>query len=381
MAAEDPSRWSRLHGVNFFTSNASNATSMWQRFDPEQADRELGWMEQLGFNSVRLWLSEKAWREQPAVFRGRLKMCLDLCVKHKLSAMLVLFDSCGIEPRADAVETAAGDAYRRFLESPQLTDAQKQILRARYAGFAEGRGRLMPVPVGKDTPFDIIFWQHWTPNPGLSRIGSENWRELDAYMDAVMQVAARHPATTAIDLMNEPATLMDLPAGLTYSEARKRVDAFIGHTAAHLKSGYPSVEQTIGSSNLEDLKSLARHQTVLSVHSYELEGVLVKTLQAASDFARGVHKGLILSECLANTDNWLKNYGEESISTDEGQLRHYQHTLPIILNSGMGWYGWGGIGGKMFTPATDLIYPGGYLRPAALYLQEELRRTHPPEHP
>ncbi len=106
-----------------------------------------------------------------------------------------------------------------------------------------------------------------------------------------------------------------------------------------------------------------------------LGDALEKVLKAASEFAEKQHKGLILSECLANTDDWLKSYGEESLSTDEGQLRHYERTLPIILKSGIGFYAFGGFVGRMFTPTTDLIYPNGYIRPAAAYLQRELAET------
>ena len=352
---------------------------MWQRFDPAVADRELGWMELLGFNSVRLWLSEQAWREHPAAFLGALGRCLDSCRGHRLSALLVLFDSCGIQSRADAVDMTVADAYAHFLKSPGLPDEQKKLMQTRYGGFALGRGRLMTVPVGQDAPPDIIFWQYWTPNPGLSRIGPEHWPELDAYVDAVVTLAARRPEVIAFDVMNEPSTLMDLPTGMSYRAARARVDAFIDHTSTRLHSRYPRVEQTIGSSNLQDMKALARHQTVLSIHSYLLGDEMLSALQSAQAFAREAGKPVMLTECLANTDNWLKSYGEESISTDEGQLRHYQRTLPLLLKSGMGWYAWAGIAGHMFTPSTDIVYPSGYLRPAALYLQHEL--TGAPDHP
>ncbi|MBZ5667992.1 MAG: hypothetical protein LAO30_25830 [Acidobacteriia bacterium] len=368
-------RWSHLRGVNFFSSDAANAAEMWRHFDPVRVDRELGWMEQLGFNSVRIWLSEQAWREDPEVFTRSLALALDLSDKHRLSVLLVLFDSCGIEPRGDAVEMSIGEAYEHFLRSPSLSDQQKQFTRSRYAEFAKGRGRYILVPVAKDTPPDIIFWQNWTPNPGLRRLGPENWPEFDAYADAVMKTAVRSTGGIAFDLMNEPSTLMDLPTGVSYTQAKDRVYAFVAHIATYMHNKYPTAARTIGCSSLEEMKSLAQYQTVLSIHSYLLGDELAKNLKAAAEIAQQNSKGLILSEGLANTDDWLKAYGEESISTDEGQLRHYQRTLPIILHSGIGWYAWGGIAGRMFTPSTDLIYPGGYLRPAAAYLQRELAAT------
>jgi hypothetical protein len=375
VAVAQDSHWSQLRGVNFFTSNAANATDMWLHFDSQSADREFGWMEKLGFNSVRLWLSEQAWHENPSLFVGNLSAALALSEKHKLSVMVVLFDSCGIEPRHHVVEMTVHEAYDHFLHLPSLSDQQKQVLRSRYATFAEGRGREILVPVADDTPFDVIFWQSWTPNPGARKIGRENWSEMDAYTDAVMKTAAGHPGVLAFDVMNEPSTLMDLPSALTYKEGESEVEAFVVHVAAYLREKYPGAVRTIGAGNLEDLKTFARYETVLSIHSYLLGDELSKNLKAAADIAHQANKPLILSEGLANTDNWLKDYGEENLSTDEGQLRHYQRTLPVILNSGLGWYAWGGMVGRMFTPFADLVYPSGYLRPAALYLQKELART------
>lgn len=211
----------------------------------------------------------------------------------------------------------------------------------------------MVVPVGANTPFDIIFWQSWTPNPGLRRLGAQNWPEFDAYTDAVLRIAGKHQSVLAIDIMNEPSTLMDIPAGTTYREAKAQVVAFVAHVSEYIAHDYPTAVRTIGSSNLEDMKALASYQTVLSIHSYLLGDELVKALKAASDAARQMDKDVVLTEGIANTNNWLVAYGEEVLSTDEGQLSHYQKTLPIVMKSGMGWYVWGGIVGQMFTPSTD----------------------------
>jgi inosine-uridine nucleoside N-ribohydrolase len=367
-------QWNKVRGINFFTSDAKNATDMWRYFDVKRAERELRWMKELGFNSVRLWLSEAAWHENPKLFVANLESCLDLAAKQNLTAMLVLFDCCGIEPRKDAGEMSVGEAYRRFLDDPSLPEKQKNEMRSRYAVFAEGRGRYMRIPVGKDSPPDIIFWQNWTPNPGYRRLGKDNWAEFDKYADDVAKVAAGHANVIAIDIMNEPATLMDLPTGTTHAEAKAEVVAFVAHTANYLARKHPHIIRTIGCSTLEDMKALAEYQRVLSIHSYVLGDRLVKTLNEAAAFAREKNKSVLLTECLANTNNWLNKYGEEGLSSDEGQLHHYERTLPVILKSGMGFYAWGGMVGAMFTPTTDLVYPSGYLRPAAAYLQRELVR-------
>jgi hypothetical protein len=365
-------QWDQIRGVNFFTSTAMDATDMWRHFDPELADRELGWMQQLGFNGARIWLSEIAWHENPGPFTRNLNNMLDLAEKHKMYVLLVLFDCGGVEARADSVEMSLGDAYQYFLRQPSLSDEDKKTIRSRYATFAEGGGKLMYVPIGKDSPYDVMFWQHWTPNPGFRHLGTENWPGFETYIDAVVKTTTGRKGSIVIDLMNEPSTLMDLPAGVKYADAKAQVVAFVARTAAYFQNRYPTVIRTIGSSSMEDMESLAQYQTVLSIHSYVLGDALVKVLKTASEFAAQQHKGLLLTECLANTDDWLKSYGEESLSTDEGQLRHYERTLPIILKSGIGFYAFAGFVGRMFTPTTDIIHPNGYMRPAAAYLQREL---------
>ena len=76
----DDRRWSRekaaewykqqpwLVGCNFIPSTAINQLEMWQAdtFDPKTIDRELGWAENLGFTSVRVFLHDLPWKEDAA---------------------------------------------------------------------------------------------------------------------------------------------------------------------------------------------------------------------------------------------------------------------------------------------------------------------------
>src|SRR5680860_267429 len=54
-----------LVGCNFSPSTAINQLEMWQEetFDPETIDRELGWAEDLGFNSIRVYLHDLLWEQ------------------------------------------------------------------------------------------------------------------------------------------------------------------------------------------------------------------------------------------------------------------------------------------------------------------------------
>jgi len=92
--------WSKktgwLVGCNFIPSTAINQLEMWQAetFDPVTIDRELGWAEQIGFNSVRVFLHHLAWKQDPQGFLERMDKFLSLAQKHKIGVLFVIFDSC-----------------------------------------------------------------------------------------------------------------------------------------------------------------------------------------------------------------------------------------------------------------------------------------------
>lgn len=87
-AQKTPVQWESIQGINYFPSYARNAHEMWLRYDAPTVERELRWLHGLGFNSVRLWLSEKAFRASPAAFRANLQACLRSCRRWGMTAML-----------------------------------------------------------------------------------------------------------------------------------------------------------------------------------------------------------------------------------------------------------------------------------------------------
>src|ERR1700758_5848970 len=63
-----------LVGSNYIPKSAINELEMWQEstFDPEQIDRELGWAESLGMNTMRVFLHDLLWQQDAPRFRKRL---------------------------------------------------------------------------------------------------------------------------------------------------------------------------------------------------------------------------------------------------------------------------------------------------------------------
>ena len=99
--------WYRAHpwmsGANFVPSTAINQLEMWQAatFDPTTIDRELGWAEGIGFNTMRVFLHSLAWKQDPAGFKKRVAEYLALSDKHHIQTIFVFFDDCwNKEPQA-----------------------------------------------------------------------------------------------------------------------------------------------------------------------------------------------------------------------------------------------------------------------------------------
>jgi len=89
------SRTPWLVGSNFGPASAINQLEMWQSdtFDPQEIDKELGWAEGLGFNSMRVFLHHLPYEADSEGFLKRIDQFLAIAGKHHIGAMLVLFDS------------------------------------------------------------------------------------------------------------------------------------------------------------------------------------------------------------------------------------------------------------------------------------------------
>src|SRR4051812_46874713 len=108
VSAADPQQWPQakanawyarqpwLVGSNYIPSTAINELEMWQAatFDPERIDKELGWAESIGMNTMRVFLHDQLWEQDPAGFTKRIDRFLQIASKHHIRPMFVLFDSC-----------------------------------------------------------------------------------------------------------------------------------------------------------------------------------------------------------------------------------------------------------------------------------------------
>jgi hypothetical protein len=97
---EKASEWYRqrpwLVGSNYIPATAINELEMWQAdtFDLATIDRELGWAEDLGFSSMRVFLHHLPWEQDSKGYLDRIDQFLAVADKHHIGIMFVLFDSC-----------------------------------------------------------------------------------------------------------------------------------------------------------------------------------------------------------------------------------------------------------------------------------------------
>jgi hypothetical protein len=107
-ASAAPARWSIerandwyraqgwLVGANYITSNAVNQLEMFQAgtFDAQRINTELRAAQQLGFNTVRVFLHDLLWAQDRSGFQRRLAQFVDIAAHRGIKPLFVFFDSC-----------------------------------------------------------------------------------------------------------------------------------------------------------------------------------------------------------------------------------------------------------------------------------------------
>ena len=157
-----------LVGCNFLPSTAVNDVEMWQKesFDPQTIDRELGWAQGLGFNTVRVFVNYAVWEADPAGLKDTFRRFLEIADRHGLSALVILLDDC-------------------FQPEPR---------------------------VGKQAaPEPGVHNSQWVQSPGARRRGDRAaWPQLEAYVQGMVGAFAADHRVLAWELYNEPTASLPL---------------------------------------------------------------------------------------------------------------------------------------------------------------------------
>lgn len=83
-------------GCDYIPSDAINQIEMWSAssYNRELIDKELGWAEDLGFNTLRVYLSSVVYANDPQGLKDRMDDFLDICEGHGIRPLFVFFDDC-----------------------------------------------------------------------------------------------------------------------------------------------------------------------------------------------------------------------------------------------------------------------------------------------
>ena len=144
-----------LVGANYIPSDAINELEMFQAttFNPALNDRELGMAESIGMNTIRVFLQDQLWKQDPEGFKARLDIFLSIAARHHIRPILVLFDSC-------------------WGPDPQLGPQQPPIPGVHNSGWVQspGKRRLMDKAVEPELAAYVrgVAWDIWNEpdNPG-----------------------------------------------------------------------------------------------------------------------------------------------------------------------------------------------------------------------
>ena len=167
----DWNRFSSTRGVNYVPSNAVNTVQLWEEFDVNTIDRELGYAEKIRLNSVRVFLQYVVYEAYPSEFLERFEVFLELCERHGLSVMPVLFDDCwGEEPK------------------------------------------LGPQP----PPIPGVHNSRWVGSPGKSRKNPKYYPKLREYVQKIIGEHREDERIIAWDIYNEPK-MVDESFSLVYN--------------------------------------------------------------------------------------------------------------------------------------------------------------------
>jgi len=178
------SRQPWLVGSNYNPASAINELEMWQAdtFDPKRIDLELGWAESIGLNTMRVFLHDLPWQQDPQGFRKRIDTFLQIADQHHIKPLFVLFDSCwDLNPRLGKQrEPRPGVHNSGWVQSPGAAALQDPSQYPRLEAYVKG----VVGAFAKDPR--ILGWDVWN-EPDNTNDGS--YKELEPHNKVALVLA------------------------------------------------------------------------------------------------------------------------------------------------------------------------------------------------
>ncbi|MEO6816878.1 MAG: cellulase family glycosylhydrolase [Edaphobacter sp.] len=283
-----------LVGANFVPSDAINELEMFQAatFNPALNDKELGLGESIGMNTMRVFLQDQLWQQDPEGFKKRLDTFLSIAAKHHIRPLLVLFDSC-------------------WETNPHLGPQHPPIPGVHNSG--------------------------WVQSPGKRELLDRAYEpKLKAYVQGVVGAFANDDRILGWDVWNEPDNQggdveADVPAKV------KRVDELLPKAFAWARAENPSQPLTSGvwTGNWSDTakesattKIQLAQSDVISFHNYGWP----EEFEARIQELEPLHRPILCTEYMAR-----------------GAGSTFDGSLPIAKKYNVAAINWGLVAGKTQT--------------------------------
>jgi hypothetical protein len=285
-----------LVGANYVPSDAINQLEMFQAatWNPQLNDKELGMAQGIGMNTMRVFLQDRLWQQDPKGFTKRLDEFLAICARHGIRPMFVLFDS-------------VWDPFPKL--GPQ------------------------------HPPIPGVHNSGWVQSPGAEELEDPaSEPKLEAYVKGVVGAFGKDPRVLAWDIWNEPDNETS-----QYPQTKNKteiVDRLLPKAFAWARAERPIQPLTSGVwtgdwSNPEKESATTKIQLaesdVISFHNYDWpEG-----------FAARIKE--------------LRVYGRPVLCTEymaRGAGSTFDNSLPIAKKENVAAINWGLVAGK-----TQTYYP------------------------
>jgi hypothetical protein len=290
-----------VFGCNFIPSTAINQLEMWQAetFDTATISKELQWAASIGMNTVRVFLHDLAYKEDPAGFLERMDVFLSIANRYHIKTLFVFFDSCW-------------DPYPTTGKQPE------------------------PTPFRHNS--------HWVQSPGANALkDAAEYPRLETYVKAVVKRFAADQRVFGWDVWNEPEngnegtySKVELPNKNSYVLKLMR-QAFGWARSQHAKQPLTSAvwkfyENWTPAYQLDSIEKVqVENSDILSFHYYGKAADLEKRIVWLQQFG----KQIVCTEYLA------RSYGST-----------FETSLPVFVKYAVGAMNWGLVSGK-----TQTIYP------------------------
>jgi hypothetical protein len=306
-------------GANYITSNAINQLEMFQpgTYDPRRIDTELGWARSAGLNSVRVFLHDQLWAQDPRGFQLRLAQFVSMAARHGIKPLFVFFDSCW-DP--------------------------------------------LPKLGPQHAPRPGVHNSGWVQSPGAEHLGDAGYtRVLHDYVTAVLTQFRTDDRVLGWDLWNEP----DNPARVYRKVERKDKQELVAELLPQVfrwaRAVDPIQPLTSGVWQGDDWAESRSRSAISDIQLTNADVITFHSYAAPAGFESRINELSPLARPIICTEYMARPKG----STIEG-------ILPVAKRHNVGAFNWGFVAGKTQTyfPWDSWDHP--YTAPPKLWFHDLL---------